>query len=524
MAASKAGVPPAPSARLRPRQAAPEQAGVQAGRRGGGRPENTRAAAPHADLERPAADGDEQLVLPLQAVPLAAPDVELRGPGWLGVLVPEGPGAEAALLWLEPPAPGAPQCPALGAQEPLCPPGGLEVVQLYLLEGTPAVVLGADAPAESAGLTEFEKAQVQQPEGELADSAQEQFFLLQVRPAAEEETILTISNLKVKTQPEEPTAAQANVEKPTARNTERKTTDPGSAFRCGVCPFAASRASGLNRHAKTHASRHAHLCHLCHKPFRTATLLRSHVNTRTRTKPHRCTECSVAFVTRGELARHRRYRHTHGKPFRCSLCAYASVEASKLTRHVRSHTGERPFPCRACSYASKDACKLKRHTRTPSGEKPYECLVCRARFTQSGTMKTHVARKHSESAPKHQCPRCAALIARKSDLRDPRRAPPGVHLRKLHGLSALALRCRHRPAAFHERHALLRHQRGRARATGRSPAGRPCRDACLHPEVFTAQSPRSSPCPATQTRATEEVVWSVQLQPQTVGNHGRVGV
>lgn len=36
----------------------------------------------------------------------------------------------------------------------------------------------------------------------------------------------------------------------------------------------------------------------------------------------------MAFVTSGELVRHRRYKHTHEKPFKCSMCDYCSVEAS----------------------------------------------------------------------------------------------------------------------------------------------------------------------------------------------------
>lgn len=46
------------------------------------------------------------------------------------------------------------------------------------------------------------------------------------------------------------------------------------------------------------------------------------------TRPHKCTDCDMAFVTSGELVRHRRYKHTHEKPFKCSMCDYASVEAS----------------------------------------------------------------------------------------------------------------------------------------------------------------------------------------------------
>lgn len=53
-----------------------------------------------------------------------------------------------------------------------------------------------------------------------------------------------------------------------------------------------------------------------------------------------------------------------------------------------------------------------------TGEKPYECPTCHARFTQSGTMKIHIAQKHGENVPKHECPHCATIIARKSDLRE----------------------------------------------------------------------------------------------------------
>ncbi|XP_053849113.1 transcriptional repressor CTCFL isoform X5 [Vidua macroura] len=168
-------------------------------------------------------------------------------------------------------------------------------------------------------------------------------------------------------------------------------------------------------------------------------------------KPHKCSECDTAFVTRGELSRHRRYKHTLERPFKCTICEYSSVEASKMRRHVRSHTGERPYPCHLCSYASKDAYKLKRHMVTHTGEKRYECYVCQARFTQSGTMKIHVSQKHGENVPKHQCPHCSTFLSRKSDL--------GVHLRNLHSYMEEAVKCRDCEAAFHERYAFLQHRK-----------------------------------------------------------------
>ncbi|XP_046719993.1 transcriptional repressor CTCF isoform X2 [Silurus meridionalis] len=222
-------------------------------------------------------------------------------------------------------------------------------------------------------------------------------------------------------------------------------------FQCELCSYTCPRRSNLDRHMKSHTDERPHKCHLCGRAFRTVTLLRNHLNTHTGTRPHKCTDCDMAFVTSGELVRHRRYKHTHEKPFKCSMCDYASVEVSKLKRHIRSHTGERPFQCSLCSYASRDTYKLKRHMRTHSGEKPYECYICHARFTQSGTMKMHILQKHTENVAKFHCPHCDTVIARKSDL--------GVHLRKQHSYIEQGRKCRYCEAVFHERYALIQHQK-----------------------------------------------------------------
>ncbi|ERE77162.1 transcriptional repressor CTCF [Cricetulus griseus] len=85
------------------------------------------------------------------------------------------------------------------------------------------------------------------------------------------------------------------------------------------------------------------------------------------------------------------------------------------------------------------------------GEKPYECYICHARFTQSGTMKMHILQKHTENVAKFHCPHCDTVIARKSDL--------GVHLRKQHSYIEQGKKCRYCDAVFHERYALIQHQK-----------------------------------------------------------------
>ncbi|XP_044517069.1 transcriptional repressor CTCFL [Gracilinanus agilis] len=288
-------------------------------------------------------------------------------------------------------------------------------------------------------------------EREITDQKEGLFTFEKLREGEKEEIILLPANSEIEEHEDIPSSEQDVDEVSGTAKNQAKTKDVKQTFHCEICIFTSSKISCFNRHMKTHSDEKPHMCHLCLKAFRTVTLLRNHVNTHTGTRPYKCSDCDMAFVTSGELVRHRRYKHTHEKPFKCTMCKYASVEASKLKRHIRSHTGERPFHCCLCNYASKDTYKLKRHMRTHSGEKPYECYVCHARFTQSGTMKIHILQKHSENVPKHQCPHCATVIARKSDLR--------VHLRNLHSYKAAEMKCRYCTDVFHERYALIQHQK-----------------------------------------------------------------
>ncbi|EFB24026.1 hypothetical protein PANDA_003588, partial [Ailuropoda melanoleuca] len=437
-------------------------------------PGDVQAPCPYGPLQAQAPEGEqkplltteesEKHILTLQTVQFSEA-VEVQDVSWLSaqpqegvqVTVQQAGGRLQSELWL---GQGFQQCVAISIQEEAYVLQDMEVMELHALEGGLAVASEeskcAVSLAESAGLLKLEKGQEEDQllaEGGLDPQAGEQLFLVEAKPGDEgrDEIVLTISNLHVEEQEDKPACVQGHVEKANSTKKPKKTKEVKRTFQCDMCMFTASRISSFNRHMKTHTAEKPHMCHLCLKAFRTVTLLRNHVNTHTGTKPYKCGDCDMAFVTSGELVRHRRYKHTHEKPFKCSLCKYASVEASKLKRHVRSHTGERPFQCLLCTYASKDTYKLKRHMRTHSGEKPYECHVCHARFTQSGTLKIHILQKHSENVPKYQCPHCATIIARKSDLR--------VHLRNLHTYKATEMKCRCCSAVFHERYALIQHQK-----------------------------------------------------------------
>ncbi|KAF0874553.1 CTCFL protein, partial [Crocuta crocuta] len=411
-------------------------------------------------------EGDKHIVT-RQTVHFSSEEVQLQDIGCLTVqpqegvqvTLPQASGGLQSLLWLDQ---GPQQCMGISVQEDVHTLQEMEVTQSHVLEGSVAAA-GGDSKfvvnlAENTALIKIKKGQGEDQapvEGGFGGHTEDQFFLVEAKPGdgGSDEIVLTITHLNVGEPEDRPASTQGPVEK--ANSTKNQNTtgrQVKQTFRCDICMFTSSRISSFNRHMKTHSTEKPHVCHLCLKAFRTVTLLRNHINTHTGTRPYKCGDCVMAFVTSGELVRHRRYKHTHEKPFKCSMCKYASVEASKLKRHIRSHTGERPFRCSLCSYASKDTYKLKRHMRTHSGEKPYECHVCHTRFTQSGTLKIHMLQKHSKNVPKYQCPHCATVIARKSDLR--------VHLHNQHSYRAAEMKCRYCTAVFHERYALVQHQKG----------------------------------------------------------------
>ncbi|KAK7913071.1 hypothetical protein WMY93_013282 [Mugilogobius chulae] len=118
------------------------------------------------------------------------------------------------------------------------------------------------------------------------------------------------------------------------------------------------------------------------------------------------------------------------KTFQCELCSYTCPRRSNLDRHMKSHTDERPHKCHLCGRAFRTVTLLRNHLNTHTGTRPHKCTDCDMAFVTSGELVRHRRYKHTHEKP-FKCSMC----------------------------DYSSVECRYCDAVFHERYALIQHQK-----------------------------------------------------------------
>lgn len=85
----------------------------------------------------------------------------------------------------------------------------------------------------------------------------------------------------------------------------------------------------------------------------------------------------MAFEFRSDLRTHVATYHENDLPYKCSYCGKGYWSSTGLSLHLQVHEG-----------------------------KSFVCPICDAKFTQKGTMKTHMKMKHRSS----MCSICSQVL------------------------------------------------------------------------------------------------------------------
>ncbi|XP_045463004.1 zinc finger protein OZF-like [Harmonia axyridis] len=134
---------------------------------------------------------------------------------------------------------------------------------------------------------------------------------------------------------------------------------------------------------------------------------------------HECEICKKKFPTKTDLIKHVRI-HTDERPYACKFCGHAFRQAGSLKNHIacRHSATLQSTEIFICSYCAKSFPikeRLKLHLRIHTGHKPYACKLCPKTFARGGQLVQH-QRTHDGSKP-FTCRVCDTSFTTSANLR-----------------------------------------------------------------------------------------------------------
>lgn len=146
-----------------------------------------------------------------------------------------------------------------------------------------------------------------------------------------------------------------------------------------------------------------HFCNICNRLFATKTGLSAHNREihnaayeakRLARKPFKCPDCKYRYETQELMEKH---RATHDGFF-CDVCGQKFTQKGSLTSHIRRHRGIKEFKCNYenCNYAGFTKRELKSHYMCHTGIMPRVCELCGKQCRDGTKLKEHMYRHTGE--------------------------------------------------------------------------------------------------------------------------------
>jgi KRAB domain-containing zinc finger protein len=177
-------------------------------------------------------------------------------------------------------------------------------------------------------------------------------------------------------------------------------------FKCEVCLKSFLTIGKLNQHKQVHSG-HIWRCDICSEKFTNKFYLKQHT-LKVHSQSVECKICGKNYKSGIYLLKHMRYLHATETPFECNLCGKAFSQKHLLNSHCKQVHNNLELFCKGCNINFSSKGDLARHIRYKHSKNPlvFSCNKCPAKFGTQHSYNHHMQQVHATGCFK--CEMCGA--------------------------------------------------------------------------------------------------------------------
>ena len=106
------------------------------------------------------------------------------------------------------------------------------------------------------------------------------------------------------------------------------------------------------------------------------------------------------------------------KAWICEVCGHGFTQSASLRKHIAvQHNSGRTIKCDLCRKPCRSKSELESHKRSHTGARPFQCHLCEKTYKHNGDLQQHILAGHMGAKP-YTCDECSKTFTEKRSLKE----------------------------------------------------------------------------------------------------------